>query len=68
MWLHGKIKKTHTVMDRGLLSMRKEILDILGVYLALFGQHMEFILDKRFAVLDPVLDVLFWLVQKFFFG
>jgi len=37
MWLRGKIKKTHTVMEKELLSRWEEIPDVLDIHLALFG-------------------------------
>jgi len=42
-----KIKKTGTVMDRGLLMGVEEFANILGVGLGLLGYDFKFILDLR---------------------
>jgi len=50
----------------GLTGLEKET-NVLGVSALLFGNNLQFNANKILAVLNPVLDILFWFSEEFFF-
>jgi len=42
-------------------------MNVLGVSALLFGNNLQFNADEILAVLDPVLGILFWFSEEFFF-
>jgi len=42
-------------------------MNVLGVSTLLFGNNLQFNANKILAVLNPVLDILFWFSKEFFF-
>jgi len=45
-----------------------KVMNVLDISALLSGNNFQFNTDEILAVLDPVLDILFWLSEEFFFG